>query len=153
MPPASSSSSVVTMPPSPAATFFVAGQVIGVVITSSPGPTPAATSDRCMAAVPDESATACRAPTYSAKRRSSSSARGPLVSQPLRSVSATASISSSPTAGGWKERKLLRLDESLCIDRLEADELGRAVGAGECVVAALAAREHEAGAVVAAAEG
>ncbi len=33
-------------------TFAVAGQVIGVVITSSPGPIPSATSARCSAAVP-----------------------------------------------------------------------------------------------------
>ena len=64
-----------------------------------------------MAAVPEASATPCRAPTYSAKRRSSSSVRGPVVSQPLLSVSATASSSSSPIAGGWKERKVLRLEE------------------------------------------
>ena len=49
-------------------TFAVAGQVIGVVITSSPGPTPSATSERCIAAVPEETASACFAPTYSAKR-------------------------------------------------------------------------------------
>ena len=44
-------------------TFAVAGHVIGVVITSSPGPIPSATSARCMAAVPDETARACFAPT------------------------------------------------------------------------------------------
>src|SRR5918999_1585066 len=44
-------------------TFAVAGHVIGVVITSSPGPTPSATSARCMAAVPEETASACSAPT------------------------------------------------------------------------------------------
>ena len=43
-------------------TFAVAGHVIGVVITSSPGPTPSATSARCIAAVPDETASACFAP-------------------------------------------------------------------------------------------
>ena len=42
-------------------TFAVAGHVIGVVITSSPGPTPSATSARCIAAVPDETASACSA--------------------------------------------------------------------------------------------
>ena len=89
-------------------TFAVAGHVIGVVITSSPGPTPSATSARCIAAVPEETASACFAPTYSAKRRSSSAARGPVVSQPERSVSATAAISSSPTAGGWKPRNVSR---------------------------------------------
>ena len=43
-------------------TFAVAGHVIGVVITSSPGPTPSATRARCIAAVPDETASACFAP-------------------------------------------------------------------------------------------
>ena len=90
-------------------TFAVAGQVIGEVITSSPGAMPSATSARCIAAVPDESAIACRAPVSSASRRSSSAARGPLVSHPLVSVSVTAAISSGPIAGGWKERKVLRL--------------------------------------------
>ena len=73
--------------------------------------------------------------------------RGPLVSQPLRSVSATASISSSPIAGGWNERKVLRLEESFCIGGSEADELGGAVGARERLVAALAVGEHEPGPV------
>ena len=54
------------------------------------------------------------------KRSSSSAARGPLVSHPLRRVSVTASISSCPMAGGWKERKVLRFDESFCMGRLEA---------------------------------
>ena len=83
-------------------TFAVAGQVIGVVITSSPGPMPRATSARCSAAVPDASASTCSASRYSAARRSSSAAAGPVVSQPERSVAATAAISSSPIAGGWK---------------------------------------------------
>ena len=43
-------------------TFAVAGHVIGVVITSSPGPTPSASSERCIAAVPEETASACFAP-------------------------------------------------------------------------------------------
>jgi hypothetical protein len=43
-------------------TFAVAGQVIGGTMTSSPGPIPAATSERWSAAVPDETATACFAP-------------------------------------------------------------------------------------------
>ena len=40
-------------------TFAVAGQVIDVVITSSPGPTPSATSERWRAAVHDETARTC----------------------------------------------------------------------------------------------
>ncbi len=58
-------------------TFAVAGHVIGVVITSSPGSTPTASSERCSAAVPEATASTCSARTYSAKRRSSSAARGP----------------------------------------------------------------------------
>jgi hypothetical protein len=42
------------------------------------------------------------------------------VSQPLWRVSVTAAISSGPIAGGWKERKVLRFEESFCIGRLEA---------------------------------
>src|SRR3954447_7756728 len=82
-------------------TFAVAGQVIGDVITSSPGPIPRATSARWSAAVPEARASTCSASRYSAMRRSSSAARGPVVSHPERSVSATAAISSSPIAGGW----------------------------------------------------
>jgi hypothetical protein len=42
------------------------------------------------------------APEFDLARSSRSAAFGPVVSQPDRSVSATASISSSPIAGGWK---------------------------------------------------
>src|SRR6185503_7590751 len=38
----------------------------------------------------------------------SSAARGPVVSHPERSVSATAATSSSPIAGGWKPSGVLR---------------------------------------------
>src|SRR3954447_26363089 len=41
-------------------------------------------------------------------RSSSSAAFGPVVSQPERSVSTTAAISSSPIAGGWKPSLVLR---------------------------------------------
>src|SRR5919108_216369 len=115
-------------------TFAVAGQVIGVVITSSPGPTSRATSARCIAAVPDETASACFAPTYAANRRSSSAAFSPVVSQPDRIVRATASISSSPTAGGWKESIVSRLLESM--GRPEAYESGGRPGPVECLVPA-----------------
>ena len=81
-------------------TFAVAGQVIGVVMTSSPGPTPSASSERWSAAVPEATASTCSASRNARIRSSSSAARGPVVSQPERSVSATAAISSSPTAGG-----------------------------------------------------
>ena len=42
-------------------TFAVAGHVIGLVITSSPGPTPSASRARWSAAVPDASASTCSA--------------------------------------------------------------------------------------------
>ena len=42
-------------------TFAVAGHVIGLVITSSPGPTPTASSARWSAAVPDATASTCSA--------------------------------------------------------------------------------------------
>ena len=41
--------------------FTVAAKVIGVVITSSPGPMPCASSARCRPAVAEESAAAWRA--------------------------------------------------------------------------------------------
>ena len=41
-------------------TFAVAGQVIGLVITSSPGPIPSASRERCIAAVPEETASTWR---------------------------------------------------------------------------------------------
>ena len=95
-------------------TFAVAGQVIGLVITSSPGPTPSPSRERCSAAVPEATASTCSAPTYSANRSSSSAVRGPVVSQPDRRVSVTAAISSSPIAGGWKPSIVSRLvDTSL----------------------------------------
>ncbi len=89
-------------------TLAVAGQVIGLVITSSPGPTPSASSARWSAAVPEVTASTCSASRYAAMRSSSSAARGPVVSQPERSVSTTAAISSSPIAGGWKPSLVLR---------------------------------------------
>src|SRR4029077_9641633 len=123
-------------------TFAVAGQVIGVVITSSPGPTPTAGSARWSAAVPEATASTCSAWTYSAKRRSSSAARGPVVSHPERRVSATASISSSPIAGGWNPSIVLRFsDETFCTD-LEAYETSGLVGPFPGLCAAVADREH-----------
>ena len=44
-------------------------------------------------------------------RASSSAVRGPVVSQPERSVSVTASISSSAIAGGWNDRNVSLLGE------------------------------------------
>src|SRR5258707_6988197 len=130
-------------------TFAVAGHVIGVVITSSPGPTPSATSARCIAAVPDATASTCSASSTSAARRSSSADFGPVVSQPDRSVSATASISSSPIAGGWKPSFVVRLGRDLGVDmgRQEAYELCRLLGAPQRMLGGTADGENRAGAV------
>src|SRR5581483_6588355 len=134
-------------------TLAVAGHVIGVVITSSPGPIPIATSARCIAAVPDETAIACVAPAYSANRSSSSAARGPVVSQPERIASATAATSSSPTAGGWKPRKLLRRYDSFGgIGSDEAYAVGCPLSALDGLVARPAHRQHRADPVGAAPE-
>src|SRR5262245_1483673 len=128
-------------------TLAVAGHVIGEVITSSPGSTPSAISERCSAAVPDASASTCFASRYSAIRRSSSAARGPVVSQPDRSVSATAAISSSPTAGGWKPSIVSRLDESFDIHGLESNRRFRPVCTPERFLAAVSDGEDGAGAI------
>src|SRR6188474_3133426 len=124
-------------------TFAVAGQVIGDVITSSPGPTPTARSARCIAAVPELTASTCGTSRYSARRSSRSAARGPVVSHPERSVSATAAISSSPIAGGWKPSGVSR---RVRIDP-EAYGVRRTASPLERLVAARARREHRAGAV------
>src|SRR5918992_2624109 len=128
-------------------TFAVAGQVIGLVITSSPGPTPRATSDRCSAAVPEDTASTCSTSRYWESRCSSSAARGPVVSQPERIASATASISPSPSAGGWKP---MVLDESRI--GLEAYESGRRPRPLVGLCPTLAHRKHGARAVGADAE-
>src|SRR5262249_38517728 len=80
-------------------TLAVATKVSGVVITSSPGPTPRPASARWSAAVHEFVATACSQPTYSANSCSKRLVFGPVPSQPERSVSTTSSISSSPIAG------------------------------------------------------
>src|SRR3954470_5773495 len=71
----------------------VAANVIAGTITSSPGPTPAARYARCSAAVQEDTASAWRTPRCSANACSKACVRGPAVSQPERSTSATASMS------------------------------------------------------------
>jgi hypothetical protein len=72
-----------------------ATNVSGDVITSSPGPMPAAATAAWSAAVPELTATAWLAPTAAATARSSSATAGPVVSQPERSAAVTACTSSS----------------------------------------------------------
>ena len=64
----------------------------GLVMTSSPSPTPTARSARCSPAVPLETALACGAPMRCAKRRSNSPSSGPSESRPERSTSTTAAL-------------------------------------------------------------
>ena len=69
------------------------------VMTSSPGPTPAASSARCSAVVQLETAQACGAPTSAANSRSKAATSGPCVIQPLRIARRAASASASPITG------------------------------------------------------
>ena len=71
----------------------------GDVITSSPSPRPAIAQSRCSPAVPDETAAAYGAPTFSAKSSSKRSIAGPSESRPDRSTSSTSSSSRSSTYG------------------------------------------------------
>ena len=73
----------------------LAANVIALVITSSPGPSPAAWQAACSAAVPDENATAYGAPHAAAHASSNAATAGPWVSQSPRSTSTTAAMSSS----------------------------------------------------------
>ena len=67
----------------------------GDVITSSPSPRPPITASRCSPLVPEETAAAYGAPTFSAKTRSKRSIAGPSESRPDRSTSSTSSSSRS----------------------------------------------------------
>src|SRR5881275_58286 len=89
-------------------TFTDAAKVIGVVMTSSPGPMPRVTRAVCSPAVQELSASAPGAATYAANSVSNRRVLGPVVIQSERSVSTTSSISSCPTSGGAKGRKLAR---------------------------------------------
>lgn len=85
--------------PTRATTFAVAAKVIEVVITSSPGPTPAARRARWRPAVAELRATACLAPTYSQTSCSNRAHFGPVVIQPDRIEWRISAISSSPSEG------------------------------------------------------
>src|SRR5712692_8735824 len=90
-------------------TWTVEQKVIGVVITTSPGPMPSAARPTCMAPVQELNASAAGADTKLAKSLSKRLALGPVVIQPERSVSTTSAISSSPMEGGEKGRNVLRV--------------------------------------------
>ncbi len=81
------------------AQFAEATNEYGDVITSSPGPTPAATHSMCRPAVPLDTAAAYGAPTASAKSSSNRSIQGPSDRRPDRSTSTTSSSSLSSSQG------------------------------------------------------
>src|SRR3954469_2195156 len=80
-------------------------------------------------------------------RASSSAVRGPVVSQPERRVSETASISASEIAGGWNERNSDRFAETSGICGDEAYAVRGGVRARERLIARLTGREERPGAV------
>jgi len=84
-------------------------------------------------------------------------ARGPVVSQPERIVSATAATPRHPTAGGWNERNVARrasavtlrhLDEGSAVGRHKPDALGRSVSERERFGSGLGDDEDRTGSVV-----
>src|SRR5437773_4473875 len=89
-------------------TFTEAVNVSGVVITSSPGPTPRVASAVCSPAVQELSASALGAPRCAANSASKRFVLGPVVIQSERRVSTTSRISSSPKCGGAKGRNSVR---------------------------------------------
>jgi hypothetical protein len=66
-----------------------AKKVKGLVITSSPGPTPSAIRATSSASVPEETPMACADPTSAAKARSNSSLAGPITNRPVAKTSST----------------------------------------------------------------
>jgi len=68
-------------------------------ITSSPGPTPAASAAKCSAAVQELTAVENWAPTRSEKRPSNSATFGPCPTHALRRVSSTAASSAASNQG------------------------------------------------------
>src|SRR5664280_1437237 len=87
----------------------VEAQVIGVVITSSPGFRPSAIRPMCCPAVAEESARTWGNPVYAAKSFSNRSALGPVVIQPDLRESTTSSISTCRIVGRENGRKSGRL--------------------------------------------
>src|SRR4051812_33013922 len=84
----------------------VAMNVIGTVMTSSPGPTPAARRARCRADVPELTATQCLAPTYSAKAASNSATRGPRMKAADSAAASRAGRTSSFSPANWALRSM-----------------------------------------------
>src|SRR5512139_898764 len=105
-------------------TLAVAQKVIVGTMTSSPGPTSIAASDRCSAAVQELTAIACLVSTYSAHWFSNCFTFGPVVIQPERSVSTTSAMAPSSIRGRAYGRKLVRIGESLWFGSAEDGDDG-----------------------------
>src|SRR5665213_324287 len=87
-------------------TLAVATQEFGVVMTSSPGPTPAMRNAISMVQVPELNVRTGRPEKYSDKSDSNDCTFGPLlVSQPERRTSVTSAMVSSSMEGRVKGRK------------------------------------------------
>ena len=82
--------------------FMVEKKLCVEVMTSSPGPMPQASSASSIAPVAEVRVRVGRPPKLADKAASNCSTRGPLASQPLRMVSATAAMASSPIRG-WEK--------------------------------------------------
>src|SRR5262249_43496540 len=96
-------------------TAAVAVKVIGLVITSSPGPTPIASSARWSAAVQELTASAWRHPMASADAFANSLTFNPVVSQPHPTHPTTAHPSSCPTSGAANGSNRSRVRSAFCV--------------------------------------
>src|ERR1700693_4747602 len=90
-----------TRAPFAAAALAVEIQLIGVVITSSPGSIPAAITANSRPAVPEVTASPYLAPQYAAKLSSNFLTFGPHEGAPARNTSTSAASSSGPYAEPW----------------------------------------------------
>src|SRR5579859_2535778 len=90
-------------------TFTVEQKVNGVVITSSPGPTPSTFNAKCKPAVAEFTPNEYLLPTYFLNAFSNSSVLGPVPHQPDFIVSTTSLISSFPEYGFPKTKNVLRI--------------------------------------------
>jgi hypothetical protein len=94
--------------PTSSTTFAVATQDSGVVITSSPGPTPARRRPTSSAAVPEQRVRTTRPPQWRESAASKAFTCGPEVIQPERRTSATPAIVASSMDGRVNGSRLIR---------------------------------------------
>src|SRR5690606_34532313 len=106
-------------PPSYRIGFTLAQNVSEDTSTSSPGPTPHSLTAKCSAAVPDDRATACGAPTLAANSRSKASTCGPTGAIQLESKASRTKSNSAPSKWGGERYRWL------------SDKIRRPIGAAE----------------------